>query len=133
MTADAEGTLAGTRPGGRYAAGFQELLAAAQLIGSSDDNSLYSAVLTKADTRQIINTPMPAGQVVAVRSVAVSPDGEWIASGSDDHTVRVWDAETGKRQTELAVGPGGGARTEGTPMLAVANQPRREVDRYRQR
>ncbi|MCK4414438.1 MAG: TIR domain-containing protein [Candidatus Eisenbacteria sp.] len=31
-----------------------------------------------------------------VRSVAVSPDGKWAASGSDDKTVRVWDLETGE-------------------------------------
>lgn len=32
----------------------------------------------------------------AVRSVAFSPDGERIASGSDDSTIRVWDAATGE-------------------------------------
>ena len=31
----------------------------------------------------------------AVRSVAFSPDGTTIASGSDDRSVRVWDAATG--------------------------------------
>lgn len=30
-----------------------------------------------------------------VRSVAVSTDGRWIVSGSDDSTIRIWDAETG--------------------------------------
>jgi WD40 repeat protein len=30
-----------------------------------------------------------------VRSVAYSPDGQHIISGSDDKTIRIWDAETG--------------------------------------
>ncbi len=31
-----------------------------------------------------------------IESVAYSPDGKWIASGADDHTVRIWDRATGK-------------------------------------
>ena len=36
-----------------------------------------------------------------IHSVAVSPDGKWAASGSDDHTVKIWDLETGKRRATL--------------------------------
>ena len=35
-----------------------------------------------------------------VRSVAWSGDGQWLASGAEDGTVRLWDMENG---TELAV------------------------------
>ncbi|MCP4549679.1 MAG: TIR domain-containing protein, partial [bacterium] len=36
-----------------------------------------------------------------VKSVAVSPDGKWAASGSYDHTIRILDLETGKCRATL--------------------------------
>ena len=39
---------------------------------------------------------MLTGHTSPVRTVAYSPDGEILASGSDDNTLRLWDAVTGK-------------------------------------
>src|SRR5277367_5264887 len=36
-----------------------------------------------------------AGHTLGVTSVAFSPNSKWVASGSNDWTVKIWDAETG--------------------------------------
>jgi WD40 repeat protein/DNA-directed RNA polymerase subunit RPC12/RpoP len=36
-----------------------------------------------------------------INSVAISPNGKWAASGSDDKTVKIWDLETGECQATL--------------------------------
>ncbi|KAK0640569.1 hypothetical protein B0T16DRAFT_200121 [Cercophora newfieldiana] len=37
-----------------------------------------------------------------VRCCAYSPDGRWVASGSDDRTVRIWDPSTGQLQAVMS-------------------------------
>ena len=37
----------------------------------------------------------------SVLAVAVAPDGSWLASGSDDNTVRIWDTATGRERAVL--------------------------------
>ncbi|KAH6886722.1 WD40-repeat-containing domain protein [Coprinopsis sp. MPI-PUGE-AT-0042] len=72
------------------------------LSGSSDDTfAVWDAEVaqgpTDASSKFFELTPVldiPAHQD-NVKSVSFSPDGKYLASGSDDETLRVWDAHTG--------------------------------------
>jgi WD40 repeat protein len=46
------------------------------------------------------------GHTDVVRSIALSPDGKRVVSGSYDKTIRIWDAESG----EVVAGPFHGHR-----------------------
>jgi WD40 repeat protein/GTPase SAR1 family protein/DNA-directed RNA polymerase subunit RPC12/RpoP len=83
-------------------AAFDELLAACRSEAESAVPSSTSAQpsdqsrsLTEALERKLV------GHYGLVWSIAVSPDGTWVASGSRDHMVKVWDLETGSCRAKL--------------------------------
>mmetsp|Transcript_24390 Transcript_24390/g.27125 ORF Transcript_24390/g.27125 Transcript_24390/m.27125 type:complete len:85 (+) Transcript_24390:62-316(+) len=40
------------------------------------------------------------GHEGGVRSISVYPSGQWMLSGSDDKTVRLWEVQTGRCQNK---------------------------------
>ena len=46
--------------------------------------------------------PRFEGHTRKVYSVAFSPDGKTLASGCDDHTIKLWDVATGKNIATLS-------------------------------
>ena len=79
------------------------------LAAGSDDCSI---MLYNIDTRSVINQPIRGHSGVSVsnpfyityswnlqviRSLAFSKDGQLLASGSEDTTVRLWNVRTGKK------------------------------------
>jgi len=57
------------------------------------------------------------GHIRSVHAVAVAPDGSWLASGSSDRTLRIWDTATWDKR---AVVTGQHARSAEAAALAVA-------------
>jgi WD40 repeat protein len=50
------------------------------------------------------------GHKNGVISVSFSPDGTWVVSGSNENTIRLWDAATGKQLQKPLQGHAGGLR-----------------------
>jgi len=70
----------------------------------------YPAAVTKVEMRQLVALHSPLaqqksrsleGHTAPIRSVSFSPDGQYVISGSDDNTVHVWDATTGRPHAQL--------------------------------
>ena len=76
-------------------------------VYSPDGNTIATAGGRNDDTLQLYDTQTGkhkatlTGHTQAVNSVAYSPDGKTIASGSMDGTVQLWDAAIGKQKARL--------------------------------
>ena len=81
------------------------------------DKNVWPFKPTEASQQLAVLERMLKGHKDWVNSVAISPDGTWLASGSADTTVKIWDIKTGEcratleghteRVTSLAITPDG--------------------------
>lgn len=76
---------------GKDTQAFGEILAA-HFLDPSKRSALYTAVTQRASTLKVIDV-----HGSAVSDVAFSPDGSRLVSGTDDHTLQLWDAHTGRQ------------------------------------
>ena len=85
---------------------LQLLLAGRHLTTLSNEMQFYPMVVGSVSTLRVMeNPPPPSGDdVIPVQSGAVSTDGSRIASGSNDHKVRVWNSDSGAHLHTIDVG-----------------------------
>jgi WD40 repeat protein len=65
-------------------------------VWTIDEGTDYPRLWWDAETGQEIRTFTLLGHTGGVRSVAFSPDGTRVLTGSEDFTAKLWDAETGQ-------------------------------------
>jgi hypothetical protein len=110
LAAEGQAIMSQSRPD-TLSQGVLEILAAHRILpGVKPYFALQSAARQLADVTRLIETGTP------VLSVAFSPDGKRIVSGSNDLTLRLWDGETGKPLGEPL-------RGHRSPVLSVAFSP----------
>jgi aspartate 1-decarboxylase len=79
-----------------------------QAVQAEEPSTVPSVLVTKAEEFALVDTLVTGhtDHMGSVLSVAISPDGHTLVSGSDDKTIKVWNLQSGKLLRTLA-GHGG--------------------------
>ena len=97
----------------------------AQALAASPQAARADQHMAPAGPARPGTAPHPHRPHRRVTAVAIAPDGTWLATASDDETVRIWDAATGRHRATLTGHTGRGVRGR--------DRPRRHLARHRQR
>lgn len=97
--------------GARYEAREEIVSVAADATGSVVALGVRGGGVEVGDTvtgELVTELVVPGGETLAVRPLGFSPDGRWLAGGSESGRVVVWDTETWDVHGTWAAVPGGG-------------------------